>query len=75
MRSIYLQYAKHINTNIKAQIKELNQLIYNYSIPNILSNIELYLGFKKHVSTLPEPMSHPKYLSNQGLKSFKNPII
>ena len=71
MRSIYLQYSKHINTNIKPQIKELNQLLYNYAIPNILSNIEQYLGFKKSISTLPVPMSHPKYLSNQGLKAFK----
>ena len=71
MRSIYLQYSKHINTNIKPQIKELNQLVYNYAIPNILSNIEQYLGFKKSISTLPVPMSHPRYLSNQGLKSLK----
>ena len=75
MRSIYLQYSKHINTNIKPQIKELNQLVYNYAVPNILSNIEQYLGFKKHISTLPIPLSHPKNLSNQGLKSMKINIV
>lgn len=75
MRSIYLQYSKHINTNIKAQIKELNQLVYNYSIPNILSNIEQYIGYKKEMSTLPVPLQHPKYLSNQGLKSMKINIV
>ena len=75
MRSIYLQYSKHINTNINPQIKELNQLVYNYSIPNILSNIEQYLGYKKQISTLPVPLQHPKYLSNQGLKSMKLNII
>ena len=75
MRSIYLQYAKHINSNIKAQIKELNKLVYNYCIPNILSNIQLYIGFKKQVSELPQQMARPKYLSNAGLKSIQNTVL
>ena len=69
MRSIYLQYAKHNNTNIKAQVRELNQIIYNYSIPNILSNIELYKGYKKTISNAPVPLSAPIYTSSSSEKA------
>jgi len=75
MRSIFLQYGKHSNTNIIKQIKELNQLMCNYCIPNILSNIELYIGYKHRVSYLPKPLPHPINLSSTGMKSIKNKLI
>lgn len=75
MRSIYLQYAKHKENCIKEQINELNNLIYDYSIPNILSNIELYLGFKRDVSNAPVFLNRPINVSNQGLKSVKHNLF
>ena len=74
MRSIYLQYGKHQNTNIIEQVKDLNQFVCNYSIPNILSNLELYIGYKKHISNLPELIPLPVNMSNIGLKSVNNLI-
>lgn len=74
MRSIYLQYGKHQNTNYIEQIKNLNQFVCNYSIPNILSNLELFIGYKEHVSNLPEPIPLPVNMSNAGLKSVNNLI-
>jgi len=56
MRSIYLQNAKNLDTNINGQIRELNKLVLDYCIPNILSGLEQYLQYKKSVSTLPEPL-------------------
>ena len=74
MRSIYLQYGKHQNTNIIEQVKDLNQFVCNYSIPNILSNLELYIGYKKNISNLPELIPLPVNMSNIGLKSINNLI-
>ena len=74
MRSIYLQSAKHQNSRMKQQIQELNQSVCNYCISNILSNVEQYLGYKKHVSTLPEPLPLPVNLSSTGSKKLQNMI-
>jgi hypothetical protein len=72
MRSIFLQNGKHNFNNIIKQIKVLNQIIIDYCVPNILSNIELYLGYKKHISFLPEPLPPPKNMSIVGLRGYNN---
>jgi hypothetical protein len=70
MRSIYLQNGKHLNYKCIDQIKKLNSIVLNYSIKNILVNIEQYIGYKKHVSNLPVPLSNPKNMSISGLKKY-----
>lgn len=72
MHSIYLQYGKFQNTNIQEQVNELNELIYNYAVPNILTNIEQYLGYKRDVSTIPVPLERPVNLNEAGLKMYIN---
>lgn len=72
MNSIYLQYGKFQENNITGQVKELNQLVLNYAVPNILTNIEQYNSYKKDVSFMPEPMSRPVNLNKTGLKMYVN---
>ncbi len=72
MRSIFLQNGQHQCNEILKQLKELNQIVVEYCVPNILSNIELYLGYKKELSYLPIPPPHPKNMSNSGLKGIRN---
>lgn len=74
MKSIYLQYGKNQNQDINNQINELNTLVLDYSIPNILSNIEMYLTYKKDVSKLPEPIELPVYISIAGTRTNNNLI-
>lgn len=74
MKSIYLQYGKNLNQDINNQINELNTLVLDYSIPNILSNIEMYLTYKKDVSKLPEPIERPTYISIAGTRTNNNLI-
>jgi len=72
MKSIYLQYAKNLTQNIEKQVKTLNKLVLNYCVNNIISNIELYMTYKKNVSYTPVPLELPKYISSSGLKTKKN---
>lgn len=68
MRSIFLQYSKNTDNNIKKQLKNLNTLVLNYSINNIMSNIKMHLTYKKNISEMPIPIEHPKNLSITGTK-------
>ena len=70
MRSMYLQYSKHLNTDIENQIRELNQLTIDECVPNIISNIKQYLQYKKDSNCLPVPLEHPKHMSSAGTKTL-----
>tara|TARA_B110000977_G_scaffold192572_1_gene266281 strand:- start:218 stop:769 length:552 start_codon:yes stop_codon:yes gene_type:complete len=74
MKSIYLQYGKNLNTNIQEQVTTLNNYVLDYSVPNILSNIEMHLLYRKQVSNLPVPLEHPKYISDSGTRTNSNSI-
>jgi len=71
MRSIYFQYGKNINFNINEQIKELNTLVINWSVNEIITNINQYLEYKKTVSTLPVPLEHAQLSSQKGTKTLE----
>jgi hypothetical protein len=70
MRSIYLQYGKNLPTNINDQINELNNMIVEWAIDNIISNIEQYISYKKNCSTLPMPIEHAQLTSTAGTKNY-----
>jgi len=75
MRSIYFQYSKNLQYNIKKQIKRLNNLVVQDVIPRILTGIEQYLQYKKDVSGLRVPLKRPKYLSSAGTKTLQPNIF
>ena len=71
MRSIYLQHAVNNPCKITEQIKELNQLVLDYSIPQVLGEVESYVKYKHDVSTLAVPMQRPAYMSTAGRNSLE----
>ena len=75
MRSIYLQYSKNLDYNIKEQIVELNKMVVQFCIPKITSNIKQYLNYRDTISQAPQYMEHPKNVSNSGSKTLINNIF
>ena len=76
MRSIYLQYSKNLNCDIKIQIKELNKKVLDYSLDRVITEILQFLEYKNTVTNIPSPLVHPQNLSSSGEKSltFFRPI-
>lgn len=74
MRSIFLQYAKNLEYDIPGQIKDLNDLVVEWCVPRIMSEIGMYEYYLKDISTLPVPLPQPISLSSAGTKSlpFRN---
>ena len=75
MRSIYLQYSEHQPTSIEEQTANLNQKVLEYCVPNILTNIQQYVGYQESIDTLPGVMDHPQNMSNSGTKTLMNPLF
>ena len=72
MRSVYLQYSKNLNCKFKEQINDLNKLVLNYCIPNILQEVQTYLGYLDDVQQLPNPIELPQNLSSAGTKTLRS---
>jgi hypothetical protein len=59
MRSIFLQYSKNLPNNIADQIRDLNNLVFDYSVNQVYSEAQGYMIYKKDVSTLVVPIARP----------------
>jgi len=63
MRSIFLQHSVHQDHNIKNQIQTLNDMVLDYCIPKVYSELISYLKYKEDISTLATPMDNPIHIS------------
>lgn len=70
MRSIYFQYAKNLPYNIKEQVKELNDLVLQDTVPKIMSQVEQHIYYLFDASTQPVPLAHPENMSSAGRKQL-----
>jgi hypothetical protein len=70
MRSIYYQYGKNLPCQIKEQIMELNKLVVEFSVPKILTEVDMYQKYREDITTLPLPFQHPVNISRTGTKSL-----
>jgi hypothetical protein len=70
MRSLYLQYSKNLDYDMPGQIRNLNDLVIEWCVPRILSEIGMYEYYLNDISKMPIPMSHPVSQSSAGTKSL-----
>lgn len=73
MRSIFLEYAKHLPTDITSQIKKLNDYVLAYCVNDVYEAMRFHMHYKKDVSTLPVPIALPvvQHSSNKQLELKK----
>ena len=72
MRAIFLQFSLNQNQKFKEQITYLNKLVLDYCIPNVMSEVEQYLGYLDNVQKLPNPLPLPENLSSAGTKTLRS---
>jgi len=70
MRSIYLQYSKNVDCKIQEQIKQLNQMVLNYSIDNIMTNA---VGYINYINDIKAPMNVFENPINTGVQKSLMP--
>ena len=73
MRSIFLQHSANQPTNIPQQIQSLNQMVLNYSVPQVYSEAQGYIRYIRDASSLAVPLSHPVMSeANNNTLEFKS---
>ena len=69
MRSIYLQYSRNIPS--KEHLLELNNMVVNYCVPNIITQIKQYVGYKRDIQNLADPIDHGIHTRITGSKTIE----
>jgi hypothetical protein len=70
MRSLFLQYAKNLETDIPGQIRALNILVIDWCVPKILTEVSAYNYYLEDISKMPVPLSHPVTMTNAGTRTL-----
>ena len=71
MRSFYFQYGKNSLNDISGQVKELNNMVIDWSVKEIIKNIKQYDSYKESVSTLPMPLERSQLPSQKGTRTLE----
>jgi hypothetical protein len=73
MRHIYLEHAVNQNENVMQQVADLNFRVLTFAVPNVLNNIQNYLGYMKDKGTNVIPsLERPENVNLYGTKSSDN---
>ena len=77
MESIYLNYSKNPSKScdFKQEITRLNNLVLNYCVPQVISNIEMNNTFMKKITSDIYRQDNPQFTSSKGsyLSKMLNP--
>jgi hypothetical protein len=72
MRSIYLQYSPNLPNQITEQIRYLNKLVCDWSVEQIIPEVQQYIGYMKEIEYMPVPIDLPLNLSSKGSRSLRS---
>jgi hypothetical protein len=72
MRSIYLQHSPNLPNKIKEQIHYLNKLVTDWSVEQIIPEVEQYMGYLSEIEYMPMPIDLPRNISAKGSRSLRS---
>ena len=64
MTYFYDNYSKNLPYNIDKQVATLNNLVIKNLLPDIITNLEQYIGYLRDASRLPDPLPPPINVNN-----------
>jgi|TARA_E500000331_G_scaffold148766_1_gene144786 lantibiotic modifying enzyme len=75
MRSVFLQHATNLPTDIPGQIEALNKIVIEYSVKDCYSEAQSYMQYRHDLTTLVVPIDRPAQ-NDRDYKhlEYKNPI-
>lgn len=68
MRAVYFDNAKHLPTNIPHQVKILNELVINYIMPDLMTNVKQYFDYIRDINSPLKAHNVPLDVNHAGRK-------
>jgi hypothetical protein len=75
MRSIYLQYAKHLEDSVVEQVRDLNKMVLDFAVGRVITEVDQFVNYRNDVSKLPVPLEPAKNMSSAGQKILHTKIL
>tara|TARA_B100001540_G_scaffold215969_1_gene190669 strand:+ start:676 stop:1176 length:501 start_codon:yes stop_codon:yes gene_type:complete len=75
MRNIFIDKSKNQPDNITEQIRELNQYVLDYAVPQIYNELVGYYKYKRDISTIPNPPPLPMLSKSSKQLDMKEKIF
>jgi hypothetical protein len=73
MRSIYLQFSLNQSSNLREQIRQLDEKVIAEVCPGIITAVKQYLQYKQDITNMPKPIELPITETIKGEKSLQLP--
>ena len=73
MRGIFLQYSANLPYKIPDQIRELNKMVLEFSIPKVFGETQGYIKYLSDASTLVVPLASPICETQYHKRAHKMP--
>lgn len=75
MRATYLEHAEHMlptasSQQVMEEVRRLNTIVIQFCVPRILQEINIYMKYKKDISSLPVPLDRGEFVSAKGTKTL-----
>jgi len=76
MRSIYLQFGKNLPTDIRGQVRELDEKVLEEAVPVVYSGVEQHMRYKDDINNMYVPNDRPSQSGIKGSRSLEyNPFL
>jgi len=70
MRSIYQQYARNLPHETVQQVRQLNAHVLDFCVERVVSELGLYMRYRKDISELPVPLDRAPIASTKGSRTL-----
>ena len=72
MRAMFIQYAKYrTDIPISVQVQEINRKVLEFSVPRIISSLNMKRKYLNDIQKLPVPLEHSRSMSTKGTKELE----
>jgi hypothetical protein len=72
MRAVFLEKARHLDTKIVHQVKELNKQVIKYIIPDMITEIKQGYGYQQEINQPLKLLARPLNMNSAGRKTLKS---
>lgn len=70
MRAMYLEQGKYQKTSPVRQVKQLNQRVVDFVVPDMITEIKQYYGYLKDINEPLKPIDRPMNVCNAGRRTL-----
>ena len=68
MRSVYLEHGRNLDDQalVLKEVRSLNKIVLDYCVPRVLAEVNMYVRYRRDVSSLPVPMARGELATSRG---------